>query len=54
MSSLIFSLIEASSRKADPYHQNTTRQFATKHHLSVLIGTKVSAAEYETALVSTS
>jgi len=36
-----------------PYHQNTTRRFATKRYALVLVGMKLFGAEYETALVST-
>src|ERR1700694_458749 len=35
------------------YHQNTTRLVTTSQHLSIPIGTKLPAVEYETALANT-
>jgi hypothetical protein len=37
----------------DAHHQNTTRLMTTSQHLSILIGTKLPAAEYETVLADT-
>jgi hypothetical protein len=44
--------LDGASLRWKPYHQNTTRRFATKRYLSVLVGTKFLAAEYKTALIS--
>jgi hypothetical protein len=32
--------LDGASLRWKPYHQNTTRRFATKRYLSVLVGTK--------------
>ena len=48
--------LDGASLRWKPYHQNTTRRFATKRYLSVLVGTKFFAAECErhsSALIDT-